>query len=33
MSAGHGGASGRFKSIEDTARQYAFMLQLLGKNL
>jgi oligopeptidase B len=33
MSAGHGGSSGRFKSIEDTARQYAFMLQLLGKNL
>ncbi|WP_231590636.1 S9 family peptidase [Hymenobacter terrenus] len=33
MSAGHGGASGRFKSIEDTARQYAFMMQLLGKNL
>ncbi len=33
MSAGHGGASGRFKSINDTARQYAFMLQLLGKNL
>ncbi|MDB5234582.1 MAG: protease 2 [Hymenobacter sp.] len=33
MAAGHGGASGRFKSIEDTARQYAFMLQLLGKNL
>ena len=33
MSAGHGGASGRFKSIDDTARQYAFMLLLLGKNL
>jgi oligopeptidase B len=33
MSAGHGGASGRFKSIDDTARQYAFMLQLLGRNL
>lgn len=33
MSAGHGGASGRFKSIDDTARQYAFMMQLLGKNL
>ena len=33
MSAGHGGASGRFKSIDDTARQYAFMLMLLGKNL
>jgi len=33
MAAGHGGASGRFKSIDDTARQYAFMLMLLGKNL
>ena len=33
MVAGHGGASGRFKSIDDTARQYAFMLMLLGKNL
>ncbi|WBA43831.1 S9 family peptidase [Hymenobacter canadensis] len=30
MSAGHGGASGRFKSIHDTARQFAFMLLLLG---
>jgi oligopeptidase B len=30
MEAGHGGASGRFKSIHDTARQYAFMLLLLG---
>ncbi|UOQ96978.1 S9 family peptidase [Hymenobacter sp. 5317J-9] len=33
MAAGHGGASGRFKSIDDTARQYAFMLLLLGKNI
>ncbi|WP_226163462.1 S9 family peptidase [Hymenobacter terricola] len=33
MAAGHSGASGRFKSIEDTARQYAFMMMLLGKNL
>ncbi|GAB3869491.1 oligopeptidase B [Hymenobacter segetis] len=33
MAAGHGGASGRFKSIDDTARQYAFMMMLLGKNL
>ena len=32
MAAGHGGASGRFKSINDTARQYAFMLMLLGLN-
>ncbi|RSK41284.1 S9 family peptidase [Hymenobacter perfusus] len=30
MAAGHGGASGRFKSIHDTARQFAFMLLLLG---
>ncbi|MBJ6108193.1 S9 family peptidase [Hymenobacter sp. BT523] len=33
MAAGHGGASGRFKSIDDTARHYAFMLMLLGKNI
>lgn len=32
MAAGHGGASGRFKSINDTARQFAFMLMLLGVN-
>ncbi|HEX8349995.1 MAG TPA: S9 family peptidase [Hymenobacter sp.] len=32
MAAGHGGASGRFKSINDTARQFAFMLMLLGLN-
>lgn len=30
MAAGHGGASGRFKSIHDVARQYAFMFLLLG---
>ncbi|WP_394347198.1 S9 family peptidase [Hymenobacter radiodurans] len=30
MAAGHGGASGRFKSIRDVARQQAFMLMLLG---
>lgn len=30
LAAGHGGASGRFKSIHDVARQYAFMLLLLG---
>ncbi|MCA8829982.1 S9 family peptidase [Hymenobacter pini] len=30
MAAGHGGASGRFKSIHDTAQQFAFMLMLLG---
>ncbi|GAC1371930.1 MAG: oligopeptidase B [Hymenobacter sp.] len=33
MAAGHGGASGRFKSIDDPARQYAFMMMVLGKNL
>ena len=30
MSAGHGGASGRFKSLHDQARNVAFMLLLLG---
>jgi oligopeptidase B len=30
MEAGHGGASGRFKSIKDVARQYAFMFMILG---
>ncbi|MBC8084667.1 MAG: S9 family peptidase [Hymenobacter sp.] len=29
LEAGHGGASGRFKSLHDTARQFAFMLLLL----
>jgi oligopeptidase B len=29
MDAGHGGASGRFKSIQDVARQYAFMCMLM----
>ncbi|WP_245897161.1 S9 family peptidase [Hymenobacter nivis] len=32
MAAGHGGASGRFKSIDDTARQFAFLLLVLGLN-
>lgn len=31
MSAGHGGASGRFKSLYDRAREYAFLLALEGK--
>ena len=30
MDFGHGGASGRFKWIEDTALEYAFILDLLG---
>lgn len=30
MEAGHGGASGRFKSLQDTALYYAFMLDLAG---
>ena len=29
MAAGHGGASGRFKSLHDTARQFAFMMLVL----
>ncbi len=31
MDAGHGGASGRFKRIKETARIYAFMLDLIGQ--
>ncbi len=30
MEAGHGGASGRFKSLQDTALNYAFLLDLAG---
>ena len=29
MEAGHGGASGRFKRLEDTALNYAFMLEMV----
>ncbi len=32
MEAGHGGASGRFKRLHDTALEYAFFLELAGKN-
>ncbi|AFM02599.1 protease II [Bernardetia litoralis DSM 6794] len=32
MDAGHGGASGRFEAIKETALEYAFMLDLMGKN-
>lgn len=32
MEAGHGGASGRFKSIHDRALEYAFFLDLAGQN-
>ncbi len=31
MSAGHGGASGRFQPLKDLARDYAFLLSLAGK--
>ena len=30
MAAGHGGRSGRFESLHDTAEEYAFLLNLLG---
>jgi len=30
MEAGHGGASGRFESLKESAREYAFMFKLAG---
>jgi oligopeptidase B len=30
MEAGHGGRSGRFSSLKETAEEYAFLLSLLG---
>jgi oligopeptidase B len=32
MGAGHGGVAGRYDALNDTARNYAFFLQALGKN-
>lgn len=33
MESGHGGASGRFKALEDTAFEYSFMFKLLGMEI
>ncbi|NNM18243.1 MAG: S9 family peptidase [Croceitalea sp.] len=33
MDAGHGGASGRFEALKETAKEYAFMFDLEGKIL
>ena len=30
MDAGHGGQSGRYESLKETAFMYAFMLDILG---
>ena len=30
MAAGHGGASGRFRRLEETALSYAFLCRLVG---
>ncbi|MFK7808323.1 MAG: prolyl oligopeptidase family serine peptidase, partial [Saprospiraceae bacterium] len=32
MTTGHGGASGRFKRFKETAMDYAFVLDLAGKD-
>jgi oligopeptidase B len=32
MDAGHGGASGRFRELKETALKYAFALDLVGVN-
>jgi len=32
MEAGHGGASGRFRALKEVAMEYAFLLDLAGKN-
>ena len=31
LEAGHGGASGRFEALRETAMEYAFLLELAGK--
>ncbi len=31
MGAGHGGASGRFQRLEETALEYAFAIKVAGK--
>jgi len=33
MDAGHGGASGRFEALKETAKEYTFILDLEGKAL
>jgi oligopeptidase B len=32
MDAGHGGASGRFEALRETAKEYTFLLDLEGKD-
>ena len=31
MDSGHSGSSGRFNTLKETAKEYAFILQLEGK--